>query len=83
MKDVENLSDEELVHFVRSQDQELYAELVKRYQEKLVRYAIYLSNDPEKAADIVQEAFLKAFVNLKGFNIKKRNRVNEKRSDFD
>ena len=72
MKNVESLSDGEVVELVRSQNQELYVELVRRYQKKLLRYASSLIKDDHQAADIVQEAFIKAFINLKGFNIKKK-----------
>ena len=72
MKDFKNLSDEKLAELVCNQDQELYRTLVKRYQEKLLRYANYFVRDEDKAADIVQSAFIKAFINLKGFNVKKK-----------
>ena len=72
MKNVKALSDEELVQLVRSSDQELYGEVVKRYQDKLMRYATNLVRDEDKAADIIQGAFIKAFINLKGFNTKKK-----------
>ena len=41
---MKNLSDEELVEKVRKEDSELYAEIVKRYQQKLYRYLRYLTN---------------------------------------
>jgi RNA polymerase sigma-70 factor (ECF subfamily) len=72
MQNDETLSDEEVVENVRSRDQELYAVIIGRYQEKLLRYAGNLVKDEHKAADIVQDAFIKAFVNLKGFDTKKR-----------
>lgn len=72
MIDLANQSDEALVEMVRSQDQELYAELVGRYQTKLLRYAGYLLRNETAAADVVQEAFIKAFVNLNGFDLKKK-----------
>jgi len=72
MKDFENLSDEEVAELVRSKDQELYRELVRRFQDKLLRYATYIVHDENQAADVVQEAFIKAFVNLKGFNTNKK-----------
>jgi len=72
MKKVKNLSDEALVELVREENQEWYREVVKRYQTKLMRYATGLIGDEDKAADVVQEAFLKAFVNLQGFNLKKK-----------
>lgn len=72
MKDIKNLSDEELVDLVRNKDQELYREVVRRYQDKLMRYATGLIQDEGKAADVVQEAFIKAFINLRGFNAQKK-----------
>ena len=71
MKNVNQLKDESLVELIRSEDQELYREIVRRYQKKLLRYAAYLTRDESKAADVVQTTFIKAFVNLKGFNNKK------------
>jgi len=72
MSDYENLSDEEIVNKVRSKDQELYSIIVERYQNKLLRYAGNLIKDEEKAADVVQSSFIKAFINLNGFDTKKK-----------
>jgi len=72
MKKIKSLSDEELIELVRNKDQELYEEVVRRYQTKLMRYATGLIQDEDKAADVVQESFIKAFVNLRGFNTKKK-----------
>jgi RNA polymerase sigma-70 factor (ECF subfamily) len=66
------ISDEEIIEKVRSEDQEFYAIIVDRYQEKLLRYASNLIQDENNAADIVQESFIKAFINLRGFNTKKK-----------
>ena len=65
-------SDEMVVKNVCSSDQELYSVLVARYQEKLLRYVTYLIHDEQKAKDVVQEAFIKAFINLKGFDTSKK-----------
>src|SRR4030067_442486 len=72
MDSYEKLSDEEIIKKVRSSDQDLYAVIIKRYENKLLRYAINLIKDKNKAVDIVQESFIKAFINLKGFDIKKK-----------
>ena len=72
MGDNEKFSDEEIVEKVRSGDRELYASIVGRYQNKLLRYASNLLKDEHKAADVVQESFIKAFINLEGFNAKKK-----------
>lgn len=72
MADVASLSDEELVERTRSQDQELYTEIVKRYESKLLRYALSFVRDQHTAEDIIQNAFIKAFINLNGFNTNKK-----------
>jgi len=72
MKKKESLSDEELVEVVRREDNELYIEVVKRYQEKLLRYAGYLVNDESIAEDVVQESFIKAYKNLFSFDVRKK-----------
>jgi RNA polymerase sigma-70 factor (ECF subfamily) len=72
MPNYKKLSDEELVDLVRKKDQELYRYLIDRYQAKLLRYAVYLTADNDQAADVIQEAFIKAFVNLQSFNSKKK-----------
>ena len=72
MEDYKNLTDEQLVELVRSKDEELYAEIIKRYKDRLLRYAQYLLLDREQAADVVQEAFIKAYINLHGFNTKRK-----------
>jgi RNA polymerase sigma-70 factor, ECF subfamily len=71
MIDLDTLSDEAVIEIVRSKDKEVYAEIIKRYQAKLMRYATYLMGEEHMAADVVQESFIKAFINLNGFNIKK------------
>lgn len=65
------MTDEEIINVVRTKDQELYSEIVKKYQDKLFRYAVNIINDSDKATDIVQQTFIKAFINLNGFDINK------------
>jgi len=72
MPPLEQLSDEVIVEQVRSADQERYVLLVERYQHKLLRYAESLLHDEHRAADVVQESFIKAFINLQGFDTQKK-----------
>ncbi len=67
-----DLSDEELVEKIRSEDNELYAEIVRRYQQKLYHYLRYLTNRPSEAEDLLQNVFIKAYRNLFGFDTKKK-----------
>jgi RNA polymerase sigma-70 factor (ECF subfamily) len=70
MENIKNLTDEQVVKLVRTKNQELYVEIVRRYEKKLIRYAKYLVSEETKAVDVVQESFIKAFVNLNSFNSK-------------
>jgi RNA polymerase sigma-70 factor (ECF subfamily) len=72
MNDISSLSDKEIVEIVRTKDKELYAEIIKRYQAKLLRYAGYIMGDDQIGADVVQESFIKAYINLNGFDTKKK-----------
>ncbi len=66
------LTDEEIIEKVRTSNQDLYALIIDRYQKKLVRYVNNLIKNEDKAIDVVQESFIKAYVNLNSFNIEKK-----------
>jgi RNA polymerase sigma-70 factor (ECF subfamily) len=72
MSETANLKDEEIVEKVRSDDRELYAVIIERYKNKLLRYVKNLIGDEDLASHIVQDAFIKGYVNLNGFNTKKK-----------
>lgn len=72
MYDINNKTDEEIVESVKKGNKEMYAHIIRRYQAKLTRYATYLIGDHDKASDAVQESFIKAYVNLNGFDIKRK-----------
>jgi RNA polymerase sigma-70 factor, ECF subfamily len=72
MSEMEKFTDEMLVTKIRTQNRERYAELVKRYEDKLMRYATYILRDEQKARDAVQDSFIKAYINLNSFDVKKK-----------
>lgn len=64
--------DEIIAALVQSGQSILFGILVKRYEEKMRRYARkFLSNDDDKK-DIVQEIFIKAYINIKSFDTKRK-----------
>lgn len=64
----EALSDEKLVSFVKK-DKDCYVCLMNRYEEKMMRYVRRISGvSVETAEDIVQDLFLKVFINLNAFD---------------
>jgi RNA polymerase sigma-70 factor (ECF subfamily) len=68
----QTVTDEELAGFVKNQDHAAYAELIRRYQNKLFAYLIRLLGNKEDALDIVQDTFLKVYENIQGFNEHKK-----------
>jgi RNA polymerase sigma-70 factor (ECF subfamily) len=72
MEDKINLTDEEVVKKVIESDHELYAIIIERYQDKLLRYTYNLIRDKEKSKDSVQETFIRAYTNLNIFNTQKK-----------
>ncbi len=69
MSKLADLSDERVVVKVLG-DKEAYVELVRRYEEKLLRYVRYLIGDRE-ADEVVQETFIKTYINLRSFKEKR------------
>ena len=63
-----NPGDEELVARAQQGDRRAFEELVERHKQKAYYIAFDFSRDREDAKDLSQEAFLKAFTNLKKFD---------------
>lgn len=56
-----------LVQAAKQGDVSAYEELVKRYDRNVFRIAQHITQNREDAEDVVQDAFLKAYQNLKNF----------------
>ncbi len=56
-----------LVQAAKGGDVSAFEQLVKRYDRNVFRIAQHITQNREDAEDVVQEAFLKAYNNLKGF----------------
>jgi RNA polymerase sigma-70 factor, ECF subfamily len=67
-----NKTDEQIIALVKKGDKDMYALIIERYEQKLLRYAFYLLKDHDAAADVVQDSFIKAFINLQSFNTSKK-----------
>lgn len=64
----EGKSDKELVELTL-ENQDYFLCIVKKYKEKLFRYIMRLTDiGQEDAEDVLQEVFIKAYVNLNNFN---------------
>ena len=67
-----NETDEQVAERVQKGDSEAFGELIRRYQAKLLRYARKFLSDPEDAADVVQDIFIKAYQNILSFDLTRR-----------
>jgi len=56
-----------LVHAAKAGDISAFEELVRRYDRNVFRIAQHITQNREDAEDVVQDAFLKAYQNLKNF----------------
>lgn len=56
-----------LVTRARNGDDEAFAELLNRYDRKILRLAKNITNNDEDAEDVLQETFLKAYTHLGDF----------------
>lgn len=65
--DKPEVSDATIVARVTGGDTAAYGLLMQRYEAKLLRYVVYLIHDDMAATDIVQDTFIKAYKNLRGY----------------
>ncbi len=66
--DFNNLSDKDLVKLSIKDANNFYF-LMKKYEDKLIRYILRISNiEKESAEDILQEVFIKVYENLNDFD---------------
>ncbi len=65
-------TDEEIAAQVQKGDVDAFQLLVERYEQKIGRYARRFLFDGDEAKDLVQEVFIKAYVNIRGFDTDRR-----------
>lgn len=58
---MQGLTDAELVLATRHGDQRAFAELVRRYRDRHVRFVARMLGDADEAEDVLQSAFVRAF----------------------
>ena len=70
--ELDTCDDLALVHAAKQGDMAAFEQLVKRYTAMAFRVAMHIMNSREDAEDIVQDAFLKAYLNLERFEERSR-----------
>src|SRR6187431_2201290 len=68
MTNPDELRDEQLVELCRQGERHYFDVLVRRYMEKAFRIAFDFTRNTETAKDLSQDAFLRAFANIKQFD---------------
>lgn len=68
----ENLTDSQIISIILEGDVNMYTLIMERYENKLLRYATFILKDYDIASDAVQETFIKAYINLRSFNLSKQ-----------
>ena len=66
--DLPTLSDEEIAVLVQNGNKDYFGELIIRFQPKIKRYATRFFRDKEDITDMVQDVFIKAYMNLQSYN---------------
>jgi RNA polymerase sigma-70 factor (ECF subfamily) len=64
---MEDSSDGHLVTKAKQDDAEAFAELARRFQEKIYFTILALTKNQQDASDLAQEAFMQAFKSLRSF----------------
>lgn len=62
-----NLEEAGLIRAVQGGDQSAFEELVRMYDQSVLRIAFNLLRSPEEARDVYQEAFLRVYKNIQTF----------------
>jgi RNA polymerase sigma-70 factor (ECF subfamily) len=66
--DTEQHTDEEIVRQVLAGNTAMYELLMRRYNERLYRAARAITRDDREAEDVIQQAYVNAFANLRQFD---------------
>jgi RNA polymerase sigma-70 factor (ECF subfamily) len=74
-RDSDAFDDASVIERVLAGDVNTFAELVRRHQAALYRHAVAMVLDHDAAADMVQDAFVRAFMNLRQCRDRERFRA--------
>lgn len=65
-------TDEEIARLIQAGQFDLLAILMERYEAKMARYARKFLANSDDIKDVLQKIFLKTYVNIKSFDVKRR-----------
>jgi len=67
-----DMTDEQVASRVQGGDADAFGLLVERFEQPLLRYARRFLSGHSDAEDVVQEAFIKAFTNIRSFDVARK-----------
>ena len=64
LRNMDDRSDAEIVAEVRAGNRAAFGQLVDRYQDRMMAYAVHMGCDSDEAADVVQDGMVRAYRHL-------------------
>ena len=71
MADIDK-NDEEIASLVQSGKVDFFGILIERYEKKMERYARRILNNQDDVKDVMQEIFIKSYINIKSFDASRK-----------
>lgn len=71
-EEVLHQKDEEIVRLIQSGKIDFFGVLIERYEEKMKRYSRKFLSGDENIDDVLQEIFIKTYVNIQSFDTKRK-----------
>jgi RNA polymerase sigma-70 factor (ECF subfamily) len=71
-ENLQETSDEEIIRLIQSGEINLLSLIIERYEKKLGRYAKKFLSDSDEINDVLQEIFIKVYVNINSFELTKK-----------
>jgi len=66
----DTISDNEIISRVLQGEKDLYANIVRKYNQRLYRIGMSIINDDAEVEDVMQVSYIKAYENLSKFKYK-------------
>jgi RNA polymerase sigma-70 factor (ECF subfamily) len=71
-EDVSEKTDEEVIFLIQSGKIEFFDTIICRYEDRIKRYAWKFLSDGEDINDVIQDIFIKSYINIQSFDTKRK-----------
>jgi RNA polymerase sigma-70 factor (ECF subfamily) len=65
-------NDEEIARRIQAGEEDLFSRLIDRYEAKISRYARKFLSDSDDINDVLQEIFIKVYININSFDVSRK-----------